>query len=383
LFESAEGAILLFADGRWVDCNAKALDIFGCTREQIIGEHPIRFSPLTQPDGRPSDEEAVKKIDLAYLTEPQLFEWMHRRADGTSFPAEVSLKRVDLGDKSIIQAIVLDISDRKKAEIFLRESEEKHRLLITQMTQGLALHEVILNEAGNVIDYRFIDVNQAFERLTGLKRAAINGKTVLEVMPKLEQSWIQKYGHVAMTGEPLLFENYSHELGKYFEVVAYSPRPNQFATIISDITDRKKIEKQLQQRTDDLMQSQRIAHIGTWRLDLESNEVIWSEELYKIFGLDPAIPPPNDIGHRKLFTPESYERISSTLEQTSTSGIPYELELETVKFDESKGWIWVRGEAEKDSDGNIIALRGVAHDITEQKQSEIALITLNHNLRRF
>ena len=74
LFETEDVAHLLFADGCWVDCNAGAVKVFGCTREQIIGAHPSRFSPPKQPDGRSSDEEAVRRIDLAYETGPQSFE---------------------------------------------------------------------------------------------------------------------------------------------------------------------------------------------------------------------------------------------------------------------------------------------------------------------
>ena len=77
------------------------------------------------------------------------------------------------------------------------------------MAQGLAVHESVINDAGSVIDYRFLDVNQEFERMTGLKREDIIGKTVLEIMPKTEHYWIEKFGNVALTGEPLFYENYS------------------------------------------------------------------------------------------------------------------------------------------------------------------------------
>src|SRR3989339_1702233 len=96
LFETEDDCILLFTEGRWVDCNEKALKMFGCTRDQIIGEHPITFSPPKQPDGQSSEEEAIKLINLAYDGEPQLFKWEHCRADGSSFAAEVSLKRLYL-----------------------------------------------------------------------------------------------------------------------------------------------------------------------------------------------------------------------------------------------------------------------------------------------
>lgn len=278
-----------------------------------------------------------------------------------------------------IVAIYDDVTEKKLTENKLEESEERYRLLITQMIQGLALHEVIFDEAGSVIDYRFIDSNQTFERLTGLKREDIIGKTVLEVMPKTEHSKIEKYGHVAMTGESMFFEDYSEESGKHFEVTAYSPKPKQFATIYTDITERKRIEGQNQQNMKDLLESQRIAHLGTWKLNLATNEVVWSQELYKMYGFDPTIPPPPYTDHMKLFTPESWKKLSTALELTSTSGIPYEMELETVKADGSNGWMWVRGEANKDSRGNIIALWGAAQDISERKKNERELLYLSNH----
>jgi PAS domain S-box-containing protein/putative nucleotidyltransferase with HDIG domain len=130
----------------------------------------------------------------------------------------------------------------------------------------------------------------------------------------------------------------------------------------------------LRQNNHDLLESQRIAHLGTWRLDLATNRVVWSEELYKMYGFDPALPPPPYTEHMKLFTHESWDRLSTALEHTQTSGIPYELELETVTEDGSNGWMWARGEAETDSEGNSISLWGAAQDITDQKKAEKVLI---------
>lgn len=127
----------------------------------------------------------------------------------------------------------------------------------------------------------------------------------------------------------------------------------------------------LKKNVKDLLESQRIAHLGTWRLDLVTNEVVWSEELYKMYGFDPTFPVPPYTEHMKLFTSESWDRLSTSLENTRTTGIPYELELETVTKDGSNGWMWVRGEAEKDSEGNIIALWGAAQDITAYKRIEL------------
>lgn len=132
-----------------------------------------------------------------------------------------------------------------------------------------------------------------------------------------------------------------------------------------------KSQLQLKQNVKDLLESQRIAHLGTWRLDLTTNEVVWSEELYKMYGFDPTIPVPPYTEHMKLFTPESWDRLATALENTRTTGIPYELELETITKDGSNGWIWARGEAETDSEGTIISLWGAAQDITAYKRIEL------------
>ncbi|MEI6579211.1 MAG: diguanylate cyclase, partial [Eubacteriales bacterium] len=144
--------------------------------------------------------------------------------------------------------------------------------------------------------------------------------------------------------------------------------------VIRDIAEQKKIKKQLEHYLKDLLESQRLAHIGTWRLDLETNQVVWSDELYKMYGFDPLFPPPPLTEHMKLFTPESWEKLSTSIEHTRTSGIPYEVELETLKSDGSNGWMWARGEAERDSKNSIISLWGVAQDITERKKTEYDLI---------
>lgn len=157
----------------------------------------------------------------------------------------------------------------------LIESEESQRLLVSEMRQGLAVHEIILDKEGKAIDYRFIFVNEAFERLTGLKAEEITGKTVLEVLPNTESYWIENYGKVALTGKPLQYENYSKELGKYFEVTAYSPKQGQFAVIMADITTRRKADDEIiylsyhDQLTD--LYNRRFFEIELKRLDTSRN----------------------------------------------------------------------------------------------------------------
>jgi PAS domain S-box-containing protein len=116
--------------------------------------------------------------------------------------------------------------------------------------------------------------------------------------------------------------------------------------------------------------TQKISGIGSWELDLKTNEVFWTEELYNMYGFDPKLPPPPYTEHMKLFTPESWEQLSSAINLTKEKGIPYELELKTIRKDGSEGYLWAHGEAEYNPDGVITHLKGIAQDITEKKIAE-------------
>jgi len=157
----------------------------------------------------------------------------------------------------------------KASDEALQRSEDNYRalsrnyqMMFEQMVNGFALHEMIFDEGGKPFDYRFLAVNPAFERLTGLKAETILGKTVKETMPQTEPYWIETYGSVVRTGTPLHFENYAQGLDRYFKVTAYRPAPGQFACIVADITQQKRLDEARVKEQEQLQHVQKLEGLG-------------------------------------------------------------------------------------------------------------------------
>jgi PAS domain S-box-containing protein len=148
-----------------------------------------------------------------------------------------------------------------------------------------------------------------------------------------------------------------------------------------DITERKQMENERLKAQRLYVEAERIGKVGSWHLDFATNELYWSEELYKMYGFDHTLPPPILSESNTLFTPESWELLSTSIARTRGTGIPYEIELKSTEKDGSNGWMWALGEAVLDKNGNIVGLRGTAQDITQRKQVEEQNIVLEQQLQ--
>ena len=172
--------------------------------------------------------------------------WVHLEARGTNQLANPDICGIVVN--------VRDITRQKQAEL-------KYRTLFETMLDGFAAHEIICDAAGKPVDYRYLSVNPAFERMTGLKAENVVGHTVLELMPGTEMHWVDAFGRVALTGEPVYFENFAVELNKHFEVTAFRPAPGQFACLFQDVTVRRTAEVELEkyrQHLEELVDSRTV-----------------------------------------------------------------------------------------------------------------------------
>ena len=143
---------------------------------------------------------------------------------------------------------VIESSEARTVKDALKRSEEKLQSLFSNMSEGFAYHRIVLDAHGKPCDYIFLEVNESFERLTGLKGKNILGKKATKALPGIEKDptdWIGKYGVVALTQKPVQFESYSEQLKRWYSVSAFSPHKGFFAVTFNDITCRKTTEEEL------------------------------------------------------------------------------------------------------------------------------------------
>jgi len=247
LFESSNDAIMMLDTERFVDCNEATLKVFGySTRDEFLGKHPAEVSPPRQADGRDSRVAADEKIATAFRTGRNYFEWLHQRADGTVFPADVLLTPMDFRGQRVLQATVRDISARKQAEAALRDSEERYRQLVEETGEGIGIADA---------DERFVYTNRAADEVFGVTRGGLVGRSLLEFLDKEQVQMVLR-----QTAERRAGRTNSYELlitrpdgTKRVTLVTASPRHDvdggyagSFG-IVRDITELKRAEEQLRQ----------------------------------------------------------------------------------------------------------------------------------------
>lgn len=369
--QGLHGKIIIDIEGNILFVNQQYAHIHGYTAEEMKGRNIKAFrcyehnNQLRQLIGEIVDHGSAGPVEI----------W-HIHKDGEQFPMLMSgiLLPEMLGKLRLVAISAVDTQAYHKA---IRD----YKGLFDQMQDGFALHEIICDDSGTPVDYRFLAVNPAFEKLTGLKAEDVVGRTVLEVMPQTEPEWIEKYGRVALTGDGISFESYSGALNKYFTVTAFRPEKNQFATLFLDVTEAKKLEHRLRETSQYLENLINYANapIIVW----DTNFIItrFNQAFENLTGIAAA----DAIGQSlDILFPESLKEQTIEFIKATTSA---EAKWETVEIpiqhkDGSVKTVLWNSAGILDSTGKtLVSTIAQGHDITERKKAEEKVKRSEQHLR--
>jgi PAS domain S-box-containing protein len=232
--------------------NMALCNLLGYTQAELQNK---KWQDITHPDDIELTQKRIDKLNSGE-EESTRFEKRFIRKDGSVIWVDLSsaLRRDKDGTPLYLMSSVNDITEQKRARESLHESEERYRSLFDNMTEGFAVHELIIDENNEPVDYKFLNVNRAFEQLTGLKREDLIGKAQRDVLPNEDPYWFSIYSRVVLTGEAIHTEHYSPALQRHYEVYSYRPAPGQFAVVFMDISERKQAEEEIRQLNASLEQ---------------------------------------------------------------------------------------------------------------------------------
>lgn len=271
----------------------------------------------------------------------------------------------DKGEVEAVAGTTRDITARKKTEEELRKSEEKYRNLFENIDEGFAIVQVLFDEDEEPVDYRFLEVNSAFERHTGLKNA--QGKRIRELVPGIEQQWPETYGEVVLTGEPIRFEDSSEALNRWFDVYAFpfgDPHEQKVAILFNDITNRKRNEYNnallgaIVEGSDDAIISKNMDGIIT----------SWNSGAERMFGYTAEEAIGQSI--TMLIPDERLDEETQIINQVEAGKKIEQFETVRMRKDGALLHVSLTISPVRDSTGHIIGASKIARDITDRIQAE-------------
>ena len=373
--DHATDAFFLLDDKSTVlDVNRQACDSLGYSREELIGKHRSDFDVGL-------DDTSIQRLKQRIVAgEAITFETRHRRKDGTSFPVEVRVSQFEQDGRRFL-CLVRDITERKRAEDELRASEERFRSFVDHATDGFFLfdeHQALL------------DVNrQACESL-GYSREEMIGMHPRDFDAGLDEASIARIGERVKTGETVTFETlHRRKDGTVFPVEV---RARQFQhgahrfrlSLARDITERKRAEEVLRESEARLLKAQRIAHFGWWERDFSTTHVTLSDEVCRIFGVQPVELPEWHERWLQLIHPEDRPRAAEAAAAALLPGGPrYDVEYRVVRPDGTERIVHSQGDVTWDESGRPLRQFGVLQDITELRQAEQELRASEGRFRIF
>jgi PAS domain S-box-containing protein len=347
-------------------CNRAFAEIcFGCTQAELIGKSDADFIH------DPETAAALRSEDLAVMASGatcRLDIWF-TVADGSRHCLDT--QKIPLlkpgGEVYGLLVVARDITDTKHLGEALLKSEAHYRTLFSNMSEAFALHEIICDQRGMPSDYRFLEINSAFEQQTGLMRDAVIGRRLLEIIPDEDHYWIEIYGRVALTGTTERFTRYSAAINRHYSVYAFSPAPGQFATLFTDATDRIVSEQSLRASETRLKEAQRLARLGYWELVHATEKLQWSDEIYRIFEIDPTQFGASYEAFISYIHPDDRKAVRDAFHQSLSSHSHYSISHRLLMPDGRIKYVHEECETTFDTAGLPVRSTGTVQDITDRK----------------
>lgn len=372
--------IFFHTDGIIIDCNLSFARLTGYSREELLGKDSVEL--LIPENHRPIVRENIAgKVIKAYEAELLI-------KNNILIPVEIQAKNIVFKGKEMRVAAVRDITQRKLIQNALRKSEKKYRNLFESMNNGLAYCELVVDQNNQPIDFIYLEVNKAFERITGIKQKSIIGKRVTEVFPDFIES--ESYNHrfniysdVALTGRPANLESFFQPTGQWLTISVYSPENGYFVAIFDDITDQKQADDALRISLEKYKVLFETLPIGISVTDSNGNLLEANPESAHLLGISVSKHIERKIDGsewkivRRDMTPMPAEEYAS-VRALKTKQLVSNVEMGIVKDGQDITWISVNAMPVPIEGYGVIITYS---DITDRKQAENALAKIAEEQR--
>ncbi|WP_170294925.1 PAS domain S-box protein [Roseospira navarrensis] len=359
---------------RLVYVNPAYARFFGRPAEALVGR---RFTELIPEDDRARTQTLVRGYDILEPTgthdhpvtvgpdDTRLMRWTN-----------TVIRTADSGRPTLYMGVGRDITNEALAEARRADCEIQYQALFTQSLNGVAIHEMLFDDSGAPCDYVFLDVNPAFERLTGLNAAHVIGRRVRELLPETEPFWIERYGQVCRTGTPVRFEAHSGALEGDYQVSAFPLGRSRFAVSFVDISEVKKAQDDLRAAFSRFDLAMKGANDGLFDWNLQTNEIYYSPRWKSMLGYAPDELADHFSTWEDLVDPDDREKGWAMLNDY-IEGRRDTFNLEFRMRHKDGHWMDILSRAflERDATGAPVRLVGTHVDISERKQFERELQT--------